>query len=57
MDQGYTSQFSSNFFKITGKKVDEFMYKLLYNKYNLNAIHGIQTKMPRLDMISLYKIK
>lgn len=33
------------------------MYKLLYHKFNLNAIHGINAKPPRLDMLSLYKIK
>jgi actin-related protein len=57
VDQGYTSQFSSNFFKITGRKIDEFMYKLLYHKFNLNAIHGVAARPPRLDMVSLYKIK
>lgn len=33
------------------------MYRILYHKFNLNAVHGIKSAGPRFDPISLFKIK
>lgn len=51
--EGYTSQNSSSFFKVTGKRVDEYMFKHLYSRFTLDH----DKVAPKLDCISLYKIK
>lgn len=50
---GYTSQSSSNHFKVTGKRVDEYLMKLLYQKFSLD----LEPKALQMDTLSLFKIK
>ena len=60
---GYTSQFSSNVFKVTGNAVDEYLYKLIYSSYNFDDAYQndniFQSPFPsrQPNLRELYKIK
>lgn len=51
--EGYTSQYSSSFFKVTGQRVDEYMFKLLYSRFTEDQVKVA----PKLDCVSLFRIK
>lgn len=53
VSDGYTSQCSSHFFKVTGEQADEYLYRSLHDKYSLDP----QKQVPKMDVVSLYRVK
>lgn len=56
---GYTSQFCSTNYEVTGKKVDEYLFKLLYSNYHKDGAYDDRLRAPasKIDPFWLYKVK
>ena len=50
---GYTSQCSSSTFKVTGNKVDEYLAKILYQKFSLD----LEPNMSEMNYLNIFKLK
>ena len=62
MVDGYASQFCSSSYDVTGKKVDEYLLKLLYSNYHRDPAEDVDARTLRapkdkIDPLWLYKVK
>lgn len=59
VSDGYSSSLSSQLYKVTGNVLDDYLYKMLYAKFNpdANNLNVSTIEPPSLSFLNLYKIK